>query len=131
MTEVAGNGGEASSVKRDASTSRPTFRAKSKKRRTVFVIHGRHDLVNSVMIDCLEALGYAPFLYEDARTPSMRYIGQVLDKCFAVARAAVVLFTPDDKVQLNPGLTRPSDGPEEVNFRFQPRANALVEAGMA
>jgi predicted nucleotide-binding protein with TIR-like domain len=59
------------------------------------------------------------------------YIGQVLDRAMEVVQAVVVLFTPDDLVQLRAALLRKSDGEVERRLTGQPRPNVLFEAGLA
>lgn len=51
-------------------------------------------------------------------------IQDVLKRAFHLAEAVVVLFTPDDRAHLDPSLG------DEMPIT-QPRANVLVEAGMA
>src|SRR5262249_55415965 len=98
----------------------------------VFVIHGRNDLARNSVSAFLRSIGLDPIEWEVALQMTGKpspYIGEVLDVVFARAQALVVLMTPDDIVHLDPTLCEPGD--PELVAQAQPRANVLIEAGMA
>jgi predicted nucleotide-binding protein len=97
--------------------------------RRVFVVHG-HDLdARSQMFTFLRAIGLEPIEWEQAVQETGSASPLVLDVVragFALARAAVILFTGDDRVQ---SLRSAAAGAND--FELQPRPNVLIEAGMA
>jgi predicted nucleotide-binding protein len=102
--------------------------------RSVFVVHGRDDLIRDDIFAFLRALGLEPIEWTEAVRMTGKgspYIGEVLDSAFARAQAVLVLLTPDDEVRLSPTLQRSGDGAAERELRLQPRPNVLFEAGMA
>jgi predicted nucleotide-binding protein len=102
--------------------------------RKVMVVHGRDDEARLAMFTFLRALGLEPQEWGalvEATGSAAPYIGEVLDKAFGVARAVVVLFTPDDEASLRPGLRGPSEPDHETKPTPQARPNVLFEAGMA
>jgi predicted nucleotide-binding protein len=104
-----------------------------KDRRQVFVIYGRNEKVRSSLFRFLRALNLRPIEWSEAIIEADNgspYIGDVLERQFAAAGAFLVLLTPDDLVRLRPSLaTELEDGEQE--WRAQPRANVLFEAGLA
>jgi predicted nucleotide-binding protein len=102
--------------------------------RTVFVVSGRDSAASHAVFNVLELMGLTPIHWETAvnetRTGSP-YIGQVLETGFRIAKAVVVLFTPDDEVRLHADLLAEDDNESESEVRMQPRPNVLLEAGMA
>jgi predicted nucleotide-binding protein len=102
--------------------------------RKVMVVHGRDEEARRAMFDFLRALGLAPQEWSAlvAETGSAApYVGQVLTAAFKIAKAVVVLFTPDDESWLKEELRQPDDPPEETQPTPQARPNVLFEAGMA
>lgn len=101
---------------------------------TVFVVHGRNEALRRSMFDFLRAIGLKPLEWSQAITATGEaspYIGQVLDTAFSIAKAVVVLMTPDDMVCLRKQLQAQHDGDHEKKLTAQARPNVLFEAGMA
>lgn len=99
--------------------------------RKVMVIHGRDSEAASSMFQFLRALSLQPLEWSSlvAQTESgAPYIGEVLDAAFAVARAAVVVLTPDEEVRLRAGLRKERDSSA---LQLQARPNVFYEAGLA
>ena len=98
---------------------------------TVFVVLGQdRDAVETVFV-LLREVQLIPQDFEDARRLTehpMPYIGDVLDTAFQTAQAVLVLFTPDERVELGERL-RTGNQPPVVEY--QPRPNVLIEAGIA
>jgi predicted nucleotide-binding protein len=101
---------------------------------TVFVVHGRNTAARDAMFAFLRSIGLKPLEWIEAARATGKpapYIGEVLDKAFALARAVVVLMTPDDEARLLERF-RGADEPDyEIKLTPQARANVLFEAGMA
>lgn len=99
----------------------------------VFVVHGRNAPARDAMFTFLRAIGLEPIEWSTAISATgsaSPYIGQVLDSAFAMARAVVVLLTPDDIAYLRPEYASGDDDPERTPTP-QARPNVLFEAGMA
>ncbi len=102
--------------------------------RNVFVIHGRNDSARGAMFEFLRSVGLQPIEWAkavDATAHGSPYVGAVLDKAFSMARAVVVLMTPDDEARLTPALRSPHDPSYEAVLTGQARPNVLFEAGMS
>ena len=90
------------------------------------VVHGRDEQAARAMFDWLRAVGLRPqewnqlIAFSDEGSP---FIGEVLAAAFGRAQAVVVLFTPDERVQLRTQSKSP--------WRLQARPNVMFEAGMA
>jgi predicted nucleotide-binding protein len=100
----------------------------------VMVVHGRDEESRQAMFGFLRALGLVPLEWSDlvaATGSAAPYVGQVLTKAFEIAKAVVVLFTPDDEGWLKEEFRQPDEPPEETQPTPQARANVLFEAGMA
>ena len=87
------------------------------------------------MFEFLRALGLDPLEWEElvATTGSaMPYSGEAVEQGFRQAQAVVVLFSPDDEARLHPDLHGCQGEPEhERELTGQPRANVILEAGLA
>ncbi len=86
------------------------------------------------MFGFLQDLGLQPLAWGDlrARTASTNpYTGEVVELAFSVAQAVVVLFSPDDQARLHPDLRNEREPDYEQELTGQPRANVILEAGMA
>ncbi len=97
--------------------------------RAVMVIHGQDVTAARAMFDWLRAVGLRPREWSqliNASGTASPFIGEVLEVAFRQAQAVVVLFTPDEHVQLRSEL----DG-AAPSWRLQARPNVLFEAGMA
>lgn len=102
--------------------------------RKVMVVHGRDEEARRAMFDFLRALRLDPQEWSElvaATGSAAPYIGQVLDKAFEIAKAVVVLFTPDDEGWLKDTFRLPSDPLDETHPTPRARPNVLFEAGMA
>jgi predicted nucleotide-binding protein len=118
---ITGPVGSASESGRDKSEADP---------RKVMVVHGRDEEARRAMFDFLRALGLAPQEWS-ALVAAAPYVGQVLSAAFKIAKAVVVLFTPDDEGWLKEEFRQADDPPEETQPTPQARPNVLFEAGMA
>jgi predicted nucleotide-binding protein len=102
--------------------------------RKVMVVHGRDEEARRAMFDFLRALGLSPLewgtLVAETGTATP-YIGEVLSHAFGVAKAVVVLFTPDDEAFLRRDLRGAKEPEYETDLTPQARPNVLFEAGMA
>lgn len=100
--------------------------------RSVFVVHGRNELLRKAMFDFLRSINLSPMEWSQAvrlTGEGSPYIGQVLDAAFSHAAAIVVLMTPDEIAYLQPQYGRAND--PETKPAAQARPNVLFEAGMA
>lgn len=100
----------------------------------VFVVHGRNEPLRRSMFDFLRAIGLKPLEWSQAVSATGEgtpYIGQVLDNALAIARALVVLLTPDDEAYLKRQFQTEHDADYEKKPTGQARPNVLFEAGMA
>ncbi|MFJ7983788.1 CATRA conflict system CASPASE/TPR repeat-associated protein [Streptomyces sp. NPDC096351] len=100
--------------------------------RTVFVVHGRDDQARDAVFTFLRALDLRPLEWETlvAGTGSAApYLGEVIGHAVRRAQATLVLMTPDDVVNLHPGLG--GDGGDGTGAGLQARPNVLLELGMA
>jgi len=98
---------------------------------TVFLVHGQDRDAVEMVRALLREVGLSPIDFEDARRVSgkpLPYVGDVLDVAFANARAVLVLFTPDERVEL---VERLRDRTLPIVVEHQPRPNVLIEAGIA
>lgn len=101
--------------------------------RSVFVVHGRNELLRRAMFEFLRAVGLQPIEWTQAVALTGKgspYIGEVLDAAFAKASAVVVLMTPDEVAYLQPQYGHGDNDPE-TSPAAQARPNVLFEAGMA
>jgi predicted nucleotide-binding protein len=115
-----------------ASSSPPAANEDRSKR--VFVVHGRNESVRVAAFTFLRSIGLEPLEWTDiieATGNPAPHIGEVLEKGFALAQAALVLFTPDDEARLRDEYHTPNDPDFEKSLYPQPRPNVLFEAGMA
>ncbi|MEU2075518.1 CATRA conflict system CASPASE/TPR repeat-associated protein, partial [Streptomyces sp. NPDC013489] len=100
--------------------------------RTVFVVHGRDDQARDAVFTFLRALDLRPLEWETlvAGTGSAApYLGEVIGHAVRRAQATLVLMTPDDVVNLHPGLG--GDDGDGTGTGLQARPNVLLELGMA
>ncbi|WP_410644254.1 TIR domain-containing protein [Amycolatopsis sp. lyj-346] len=101
---------------------------------SVFLIYGRDSEASNAVKDFLRSLSLRIIEWEHAVVrvglPNP-YVGDVVEAGLRMAAVAVVLLTPDDVVALRSDLIREDDGPDEREFRGQPRPNVIYEAGIA
>jgi predicted nucleotide-binding protein len=104
-------------------------RSVDRDRRRVFVVHGRDARLRASMFAFLRAINLWPLEWSEIVSSfgnGAPYIGELLDHAFGICQAAVVLFTPDEQVELATHLY--SNNRESG---LQPRPNVIFEAGMA
>lgn len=102
--------------------------------RAIFIVAGRDSMAINAVVDLLRALGLRIVEWEHAvaRTGLPNpYVGDVVEAGLRMARAAVVILTPDDLVELRPDLVRDHDGQAERQRQGQARPNVYYEAGIA
>jgi predicted nucleotide-binding protein len=101
---------------------------------TIFVVHGRDDALRKSMFDFLRALDLNPkewdHVLREARGNNP-FIGNALDEVMEKAQAVVVMFTPDDLVQLKEQFVGRDERNTEGRQQGQARPNVLFEAGLA
>jgi predicted nucleotide-binding protein len=103
-------------------------------RKSLFLVAGRDNpaiaavkaLIRALRIKIVE-WGHAV----DSTGVPNPYIGDVILEGMKLADATLVLFTPDDVVQLRRDLWRDDDPHEERQYMGQARPNVLYEAGIA
>lgn len=103
-------------------------------RKAVMVVHGRNGAANDAMFAFLKALGLKPLEWSElvkGTGKASPYVGEILDHAFGIAKASVVLFTPDDEAKLLDQFHNANEPPHERVLTPQARANVLFEAGMA
>ena len=99
----------------------------------VMVVHRRDLRARDDLFELLRALKLKPIAWNEAviatgtATP---YNGEAVDAAFRIGQAAVVLFTPDEKVRLRADLRDPRN-PAEAEWSWQPRPNVFYEGGIA
>lgn len=101
---------------------------------TVFVVHGRNNDIRESMFVFLQSIGLHPLEWSEIVSKTGQgspYVGDVLNKGFAISQAAVVIMTPDDEAKLITELQGSDEPNYEKNLTRQPRQNVLYEAGMA
>ena len=121
-------------VKGSPASADPTDGSPGPDPKAVFVVHGRNETARKSMFEFLRALRLNPLEWSEivlATGKPAPYIGEVLDRGFAMAKAVVVLWTPDDEARLREEYRSPGDPPYEAQLMGQARPNVLFEAGMA
>jgi predicted nucleotide-binding protein len=117
--------------------STPKQKAKttpSEVNKTVFVVFGRNEKLKNSMFQFLDSIGLKPLEWNEAIKATGKpspYIGEVLSKAFELARAIVVMFTPDDEVRLKEEFHLSNEPEYERQLTAQSRPNVIFEAGMA
>jgi predicted nucleotide-binding protein len=107
-----------------------------KKGKSVFVVHGRDEVLRKSMFDFLRALGLVPLEWDHALRQARSkganpYVGDILDHVMEKAQAVLVMFSPDDLVQLKEQFLNSEDRSTEGKLQGQARPNVLFEAGLA
>nr|WP_306235227.1 nucleotide-binding protein [Bradyrhizobium sp. Bra64] len=118
---------------------RPAAPAKKSKRptrgKTIFVVHGRDNALRESMFAFLRSLGLEPLEWDQALRRARRganpFVGDVIDRVMDQAQAVLVMFTPDDLVQLKDVFVDKSERNTEGRQQGQARPNVLFEAGLA
>ncbi|MGW0899511.1 TIR domain-containing protein, partial [Streptomyces goshikiensis] len=94
---------------------------------SIFLVHGRDTKSATEMRNLLRAFGLSIIDWEDAKASLRKgspYIGDIVREGVRTAHAIVVLFTPDEEVQLHASLGGGENG-------LQSRPNVYYEAGIA
>lgn len=105
----------------------------SRRTKNVMVVHGRNRRARDSVFDFLRALKLNPIEWSEATKATGKgspYVGEILDAAFKMAQAVVVLFTPDERVELERDLCS-GDAEFERERGQQARPNVFLEAGMA
>jgi len=105
----------------------------------VFLIHGRNSKLNSSINSFLRSISLQPVEFSSAIHSTIRklksggnpYIGDILDVTFQRVKVLIVLFSPDDEVQLRKQLWSKSEKRIEKKLTPQARPNVIFEAGLA
>ena len=100
----------------------------------VMVAYGRDKANRLAMFDLLRALKLDPIEWTTALAASGKAapsIRETVEAAFRLAKAVVVLMTPDDLVILRPSLRKKKEHEYERELVGQARPNVLFEAGMA
>jgi predicted nucleotide-binding protein len=101
---------------------------------SVFVVHGRNLVIRDAMFQFLRSIGLKPIEWSQAVNATGKaspYIGEILDKAFSMARAIVVLMTPDDEGKLREKFSSMEEPDFEKELTPQSRLNVIFEAGIA
>lgn len=96
---------------------------------SVMVVYGQDRIATRSLFDWLRSVGLRPREWPELVKRTQQgspYIGDVLDQAFREAQAVVLLFTPDERVQLRGDLAEGNNAP-----RHQARPNVFLEAGIA
>lgn len=111
---------------------------RTRKGKTVFVVHGRDSELRKSMFAFLRALGLEPIEFNKAVNKAVKgggggspHVSNIVSKGLRDADAVIVLLSPDDVGKLKKQFQKPNDPTYEVALTGQPRANVLFEAGIA
>jgi predicted nucleotide-binding protein len=116
-----------------ATKRKPTRRRRSKGK-TIFVVHGRDEALRKSIFEFLRALKLDPLEWDEALRRAKGanpYVGDVIDEVMDQAQAVLVMFSPDDLVQLKEQFVGNNERNTEGRQRGQARPNVLFEAGLA
>jgi predicted nucleotide-binding protein len=103
-------------------------------RRQVFLVHGRDQSAREALIALLTAFDLEIIDWHDAAARTGRgapYTGEIVKAGMDLARAVVVLLTPDDIGYVHPDFREETDEQHERQPTGQARLNVVFEAGMA
>jgi predicted nucleotide-binding protein len=121
-----------------ATSARKSTAKKSGRRtkgKTIFVVHGRDNALRESMFAFLRALQLEPLEWDQAIRRARRganpFVGDVIDRVMDQAQAVLVLFSPDDLVQLKDQFVASHEKNAEGKPRGQARPNVIFEAGLA
>jgi predicted nucleotide-binding protein len=102
---------------------------------TVFMVRGRNNAAADALQDFLSALGLRVISWSQAHSEATRrtgmaspYVLEIVRAGIDMAKAVVVLMTPDDEVRLMDQFVREK---EELESSGQARPNVVLELGMA
>jgi predicted nucleotide-binding protein len=112
-----------------------TTKRRRTKGKTVFVVHGRDVALREAMFAFLRALQLHPLEWEQAIRQAKKganpFVGDVIDRVMDQAQAVLVMFSPDDLVQLKSQFVSGHEKDREGKPCGQARPNVLFEAGLA
>jgi predicted nucleotide-binding protein len=97
----------------------------------VFLVYGRNTRAKEAIEEFLRSIGLSIVDFEEAVAATgsaSPYTGEALDAGFSLARAILVLITPDERAHLRQELAA---SPTEALDEYQARPNVFFEAGMA
>lgn len=117
-----------------ASSSELPLPASQTDPRRVFIVHGRDSIASKGISDLIRSVGLLPVEWSEAKKATKKpspYIDEILRAGFAMARATIVLLTPDDEARLKPQFHKQHDKAHETQTTGQARPNVLYEAGWA
>ncbi|WP_158787876.1 TIR domain-containing protein [Granulicella sp. L46] len=103
----------------------------SETKRNVMVVYGQDERLRSDLFSLLRAFGLNPLQFTEMAHltgSASPYLWEIVEAGFRHAQVCVVMFSPDELVELRPDLCIP--GSARV-VESQPRPNVLLEAGMA
>lgn len=103
-------------------------------RNDVFLVHGRDTAARDSVKALLRAASINPIEWEEAVAWTQKMSPSTLEVVktgLERVQAIIILFTPDETVQLRKEFLNARDPESERSAGFQPRPNVLVEAGMA
>lgn len=103
--------------------------------RAVFIVHGRNLNAKAELEKFLRHIDLFPISWTEAANATNKTRPSTMDIIEAgmsMARAIVVLFSPDDEARLKSRFHKPGGEKDyEANLTGQARQNVLLEAGMA
>ena len=102
--------------------------------RSVFVVHGRNEVLRRAMFTFLRSIGLVPIEWVRAvklTGSGSPHVSEILNAAFDWAQAIVILMTPDDEARLREEFQADSEPNHEKYLTPQARPNVIFEAGMA
>ncbi|MFG3684378.1 TIR domain-containing protein [Micromonospora chalcea] len=103
-------------------------------RKSIFLVSGRDTKVSVAITATLRAMGLRVIEWDHAVASTglpNPYVGDVVMAGMRLARAVLVLMTPDDVVCLREDLAHDDDEGQEREVQGQARPNVFYEAGIA
>ncbi len=104
------------------------------KEKTVFVAHGRNELMRLNLFSLLRAVDLHPLEWQQAINATRKAAPptmEIIETALLAAQAMVILLTPDDEGRLRENFRKPDDPTYETELTGQARQNVTFEAGMA
>jgi len=102
--------------------------------RKILVAYGRNEEARGSLFAFLRAIGLHPLEWIElikSTGEGSPYIGKILQKGFAEAKAVIILMSPDDIGKIRKQFRVKEDPPSETELTPQARLNVIFEAGMA
>lgn len=110
------------------------MKERKKDPRSVFVVHGRNEVLRRELFTFLRSIGIVPIEWTKAiklAGSGSPHISDILNAAFDFAQAVIVLLTPDDEARLREDFHSGSEPNYEKYLTPQARPNVIFEAGMA